>query len=423
MQFSTFGDKFTTQSGILRLMADIGEAQRSAKMFNMLGVGNPASIDTVNSVFADVYQQAGAKVIGNIGSYAPPQGDGELVTALACFLNRHYGWGVGEQNIALTNGSQNAFFYLFNLFGGKYADGSQKKILLPLAPEYIGYCDVHVEGVHFAASKPSISRTTYRGKEGFFKYQVDFDALARHPDLLAGNVGAICCSRPTNPTGNVLTDEEIARLAAMARAHHVPLILDHAYGMPFPNIVQTDATIHWDHNTILCLSLSKLGMPGLRCGMIVADESVIKAVSALNAIINLAPTRLGAMLATPLLQDDRIKMLSDEVIKPYYAAQTDFVLSLLHQAFDGLPLMIHQPEGAIFLWLWFPDLPMTTQELYARIKEKGTIVIPGEYFFPGIDIADYPHAHQCIRISIAQSHEMLEAGIADIATAVREAYD
>ncbi|MBV7435232.1 valine--pyruvate transaminase [Cardiobacteriaceae bacterium TAE3-ERU3] len=422
MQFSSFGEKFTAQSGILRLMADIGEAQASGKTFNMLGVGNPASIAAVNAVFAEVYQQAGEKILDNIASYAPPQGDSELIAALVSFLNRHYGWGISEKNVALTNGSQNAFFYLFNLFGGQFADGTQKKILLPLAPEYIGYCDVHVQGVHFAASQPHISRTTYRGMDGFFKYKVDFDALAQHPDLIAGNIGAICCSRPTNPTGNVLTDEEMARLAAMAREHHVPLIIDHAYGMPFPNIVQTDATMHWDENTILCLSLSKLGMPGLRCGMIVADESVIEAVTALNAIINLAPTRLGAMLATPLLQDDRIKVLSDEVIRPYYAAQTDFVLELLHKAFADLPLMIHQPEGAIFLWLWFPDLPITTSELYARIKAKGTIVIPGEYFFPGIDIADYPHAHECIRISIAQSHEALEAGIADIAAAVRDVY-
>lgn len=423
MPFSNFGKKFTQQSGILQLMADIGEAQRSGRSFNMLGVGNPAAIEGVTAVFREVYAHAADSIADAIGSYAPPQGDGAFIAALVDFLNRHYGWGISEHNIALTNGSQNAFFYLFNLYAGQFSDGTHKNILLPLAPEYVGYSDVHVDGVHFAASKPTIHFTTHRGRDGFFKYRVDFDALARHPDLLSGRVGAICCSRPTNPTGNVLTDVEMAQLSTLARRHQVPLIIDHAYGLPFPNIVQSEATLHWDRNTILCLSLSKLGMPGVRCGIIVADKAVIDAVTALNAIINLAPSRFGACMATPLLNDDRIKTLSDEVIKPYYAEQTEFALSLLREAFDGLPLLIHQPEGAIFLWLWFPDLPITTEALYHRAKARGTIVVPGRYFFPGIDVGDYPHAHQCIRISYAQPKAMLEAGIDDLAALVRQAYE
>ena len=37
-----------------------------------------------------------------------------------------------------------------------------------------------------------------------------FEALENLPALREGRIGAICCSRPTNPTGNVLTDEEMA---------------------------------------------------------------------------------------------------------------------------------------------------------------------------------------------------------------------
>ena len=60
-----------------------------------------------------------------------------------------------------------------------------------------------------------------------------------------GDVGAICVSRPTNPTGNVVTDEEIERLGIVARARGVPLIVDNAYGLPFPGIVFRDATLTW----------------------------------------------------------------------------------------------------------------------------------------------------------------------------------
>ncbi|MEC9443485.1 MAG: valine--pyruvate transaminase, partial [Pseudomonadota bacterium] len=86
------------------------------------------------------------------------------------------------------------------------------------------------------------------------------------------------------------------------------------------------------------------------------------------------------------------------------------------------PLVIHKPEGAIFLWLWFKDLPITTLELYERLKEKGTLILPSEYFFPGVDISDYQHAHECIRMSIAADEQTLTDGIRVIGEVVRELY-
>ena len=338
MQFSAFGEKFTQHSGILQLMDDLGDALKSDKPVNMLGGGNPAKIAEVNAVFADVFSKLAAEhAVENIGNYSNPQGDAALIAALTKFLNREYGWNLTADNIALTNGSQNAFFYLFNLFGGKFnlSDGqmAEKAILLPLAPEYIGYADVHVEGQHFISVKPKIENVEHEGEAGFFKYRVDFDALESLPELKAGKIGAICCSRPTNPTGNVLTDDEMARLDALAQEHGIPLIIDNAYGMPFPNIIYSDVTLNWHEN------------------------------------------------------------------------------------------IIHKPEGAIFLWLWFENLPVSSQTLYEMLKAEGTLVIPGEHFFVGIDTQDYQHAGECIRMSIAQDAETLEKGIAAIGRVVRSLYD
>ena len=36
-----------------------------------------------------------------------------------------------------------------------------------------------------------------------------------------------------------------------------------------------------------------------------------------------------------------------------------------------LPYRIHKPEGAIFLWLWFEGLLITSQDLYQRLKQRG----------------------------------------------------
>ena len=145
MQFSLFGEKFTKKTGILQLMDDLGNALASDRPINMLGGGNPARIAQVDEVYQKTLQdivQSGAAV-ESVGNYSTPQGDAKLITALVTFFNQEYGWNITSDNIALTNGSQNAFFYLFNLFGGRFADGN-KSILFPLAPEYVGYADAHI---------------------------------------------------------------------------------------------------------------------------------------------------------------------------------------------------------------------------------------------------------------------------------------
>ncbi len=358
-EFSAFGEKFTQHSGILQLMDDLGDALKSDKPVNMLGGGNPARIAEVNAVFADVFSKLAAEhAVENIGNYSNPQGDAALIVALTEFLNREYGWNLTADNIALTNGSQNAF-----------------------------------------------------------------DALESLPELKEGKIGAICCSRPTNPTGNVLTDGEMARLDALAQEHGIPLIIDNAYGMPFPNIIYSDVTLNWHENIILCFSFSKIGLPGVRTGIIVAAPEVVKAVSSLNAIVNLSPTRFGAAIAAPLLNDGRLKQLADQVIQPFYRRQAQTAVSLLKRELGAYPLKIHKPEGAIFLWLWFENLPVSSQTLYEMLKAEGTLIIPGEHFFVGIDTQDYPHAHECIRMSIAQDAETLEKGIAAIGRVVRGLYD
>lgn len=279
MKFSKFGQKFTQPTGISQLMDDLGDALKSDQPVNMLGGGNPAKIDAVNELFLETYKalgvdndagEANSSAIISMANYSNPQGDAAFIDALVGFFNRHYDWNLTSENIALTNGSQNAFFYLFNLFGGAFVDENSqdeknqsvdKSILLPLTPEYIGYSDVHVEGQHFTAVLPHIDEVTHDGEEGFFKYRVDFDALENLPALKEGRIGAICCSRPTNPTGNVLTDDEMAHLAEIAKRYDIPLIIDNAYGMPFPNIIYSDAHLNWIIIRFFALAYRKLACP------------------------------------------------------------------------------------------------------------------------------------------------------------------
>ncbi len=415
MNLSKFGQKFTARSGILQLMDDLGHAMAQGEGILMLGGGNPAHIPAVQRYLRQQMEQILQKegeFERMVGNYDPPQGKQQFLEALAVLLRREYGWDIHPKNIALTHGSQTAFFFLFNMFAGPFADSSLKKILLPLAPEYIGYVDVGLADDFFVASRPEIEYLD----EHTFKYHVNFETVS-----VTDEIGAICVSRPTNPTGNVLTEAEIEELSNLARQHHIPLIIDNAYGIPFPNIIFTQVAPIWGEQIILCLSLSKLGLPATRTGIIIAHEEIIAAISGLNAISSLAPSSFGAALTLELIRTGEIIQLSQKIIKPYYRQKAEEAVAYLWELLNGVDFYIHKAEGALFLWLWFKGLPITSQELYERLKQRGVLVVPGHYFFPGLAEA-WPHKQECIRVTYSQDETVVREGLRIIAEEVKQAY-
>ncbi|MFB1055395.1 valine--pyruvate transaminase [Vibrio diabolicus] len=413
MQFSKFGEKFNQYSGITQLMDDLNDGLRTPGAI-MLGGGNPAAIPAMLDYFHQASEEmlASGELVAALANYDGPQGKDAFVKALAQLFRETYGWEISEKNISLTNGSQSGFFYLFNLLAGKQPDGSHKKVLLPIAPEYIGYGDAGIDEDIFVSYHPEIELLD----NGLFKYHVDFEQLT-----VDDSVAAICASRPTNPTGNVLTDEEVRKLDKLARENNIPLIIDNAYGLPFPNIIFEDVAPFWNENTILCMSLSKLGLPGVRCGIVIASEEITQALTNMNGIISLAPGSVGPALANHIIAKGDLLKLSSEVIKPFYKQKSQRAVELLQEAITDERFRIHKPEGAIFLWLWFDELPITTMELYQRLKARGVLIVPGEYFFIG-QKDEWDHAHQCLRMNYVQDDEMMQKGIAIIAEEVEKAY-
>jgi valine--pyruvate aminotransferase len=415
VKLSAFGEKFTGKSGIVELMDDLGTALNENPDMIFMGGGNPGRLPEVEAIF----QQRLEQIMSDpgqrhslFGIYQSPQGDKEFREQVAAFLNKQFGWQLSGRNIAVSNGSQSAFFVLYNMFAGPMPDGGHRSVHLPLAPEYIGYGDIGLSENFFTATRPNIELLD----DHLFKYHVDFSHLR-----LGDETGALCVSRPTNPTGNVLTDDEVAHLDQIARSQDIPLIIDGAYGLPFPNILFTDAQPHWNENTILTLSLSKLGLPGVRTGIIVAREDIIHAYTNANTIVSLACGNLGPALAKALFDSGEILSLTRQYVTPFYRERSQQAVQWFRQQLGDLPYHIHKPEGAIFLWLWFEGLPITSQELYERLKRRGVLIVPGHNFFVGMD-DDWPHRHECIRVSYARDAQTVQQGITIIAEEVALAY-
>ncbi len=415
-EFSDFGRHIGRGSGIEELMDDLGHALAGGGPdLKMLGGGQPARIPEVNAVWrrrlAELMEEPGG-LDRALTCYDPPRGNPKFLEAVAGLFRRTFGWEITAENVAVTAGGQTAFYFLFNLFAGRMPDGSRRKILLPLVPEYIGYANQGVCGEMFRAVPPLIDQTGPHD----FKYRIDFENLEITPDI-----AAICASRPTNPTGNVLTDDEVARLSALSREHGIPLIIDNAYGQPFPGILFTGARPLWDEHVILTLSLSKIGLPGTRTGIVIAAPETIRALGSMSAITGLSNPNIGQQITLPLIESGEILRLSDQVVRPFYEEKCRLARAAAHEAFGGdIKWLMHHSEGALFLWLWFPGLPVPSMELYQRLKRRGVLVIPGHYFFYGLDgCDDWPHRHECIRVSYAMDESTVRDGLRIIAAEVR----
>jgi valine--pyruvate aminotransferase len=413
--FSDIGRRLSGHSGIGELMDDLGNALAGAHgEMQMMGGGNPAHIPAMQ----EVWRRRLGEIVADpaecdrmLTNYDPPVGNSRFREAVATCLSRTYGWRLTADNVAVTCGGQSAFFLLFNLLAGR-TGGQTRRVLLPLVPEYIGYADQGLADSMFVGRRPEIDQCG----DHRFKYRIDFDGLE-----VGDDVAAMAVSRPTNPSGNVLTDDEISRLGALAERRGIPLLIDNAYGAPFPGAVFETINPTWNPSIILTFSLSKLGLPGVRTGIVVADEEIVRRVGAMTAIVGLANTNVGQTMTRPLLESGELVRLSREVIRPFYLDKSLAAVAAVRREFgESFPYAIHRSEGAFFLWLWFPELPITTRELYQRLKARGVLIVPGEYFFFGLDGGQaWPHATQCIRMTFSQSSQTVDRGVALMADELR----
>ncbi|PKA02490.1 aminotransferase class I/II-fold pyridoxal phosphate-dependent enzyme, partial [Leptospira ellisii] len=253
----------------------------------------------------------------------------------------------------------------------RFPDGRKRKILFPILPEYIGYTDQTLEEGSFLSFAPDIRETGDRS----YKYFISKNKFDSYPDWKR-EAGCICVSRPTNPTGNVITDEELSFLISKSAEVDIPLLVDNAYGFPFPGVVFKTASLVHKPGMIQGFSLSKLGLPGARTGFILGDVETISMLHRANSVINLTNANPGQFIALELFRSGLWKNLCREVIQPFYRKKTLFAReTILRRWNSSIDYRIHESEGAFFLWIWVKNLSLSVSELYPILKEAGAVVV------------------------------------------------
>ncbi|MEH2358233.1 valine--pyruvate transaminase [Nostoc sp.] len=412
------GAQMSNLTGVRAIMKDIIETLRTGagQQFINLSAGNPLILPEVEQLWRDCTAQllASPEYGEVVCRYGSSQGYAPLIEAIANDFNKRYGLNLSDRNILITPGSQTLYFYAVNSFGGYTSSGELKQIVLPLSPDYTGYGGISLVPKALIAYKPTLDIDAAAHR---FKYRPDFSQLS-----ITENTGCVLFSRPCNPTGNVLTDDEVKKIAALAAPYNVPVLIDSAYAPPFPALNFTEMTPVFGDNILHCMSLSKAGLPGERIGIAIGDEKWIEVLECFQSNMSLHSSRYGQAIAAFAINSGALVEISHTVIRPFYQNKFALLETSLEQAMPkNLPWFLHRGEGAIFAWLWLQDLPISDWEFYQRVKQVGVIIVPGSSFFPGLE-EEWAHKHQCFRISLTGSDEEIATAMQRLAKVAEETY-
>jgi 2-aminoadipate transaminase len=196
-----------------------------------------------------------------------------------------------------------------------------------------------------------------------------------------------CVPNFQNPLGATLTLARRKRLVALARQHSMAIIEDNPYGelrysgSALPNLLELDArngaASELDSRVIYAGTFSKVLMPGLRVGWVIAARAVIDKLTLAKQAADLHTSTLSQHLALELLRRGFLEEFVP-VLRRHYGQRRDAMLEALEKYFPKRATWT-KPEGGIFLWVTLPKRIDASQLLPAALQQRVAFV-PGEEF-------------------------------------------
>jgi valine--pyruvate aminotransferase len=414
MQLSFCGAQMTRMSGLRSIMEDVAVTTGATEQWLNLGIGNPALIPEAVAMWRRLTEESLAShFIAASCQYGPSRGTRRLIDSIAAYFGKTYGWDITAKNIVVGPGSQMLCFIAAALFAGPGPAG-RRPVVLPRIPDYAGYqglC-INADGVNNVIGVPPIIRLA-EGRQ--FQYVLDREAVRERSDI-----GLMLLSSPCNPTGACIDADDVGILANIGEMKDCVVVVDHAYGAPFPQIVDGAAEPIWHEQVINCFSISKAGLPGERIGFAIGASRYIDAMVSFIANTSLHAPQFPQAVLAQALDSGCLDDLTTSVIKPYYLARRDTAECLLYEILPGsIDWHLHASRGGMFCWVWVDEPWFDDTELYYLLKLKKVVIAPGRYFFTyPLSLAN--HGIQCFRISVTVDESALRDGIEHIAEGLQE---
>ncbi len=230
-------------------------------------------------------------------------------------------------------------------------------------------------------------------------------------DRITEKTRLIIMNSPQNPTGSVMTPEEIDAMAELAEKHDIYLYSDEIYSrMMFDQKAHFHTPAKRDackERTIVANGFSKaFAMTGWRLGVCIAPKDVIEKMSLLLETLS--------SCVPPFIQDaGRVAMTGDQEPVKHMMEEYKARRDLLVDGLNKLPgVSCLTPGGAFYVFPNITQTGMTSDEFAEFALEKANVaLLPGNCFGPS--------GEGYVRLCYATSRERITEGLKRLDTALR----
>ena len=343
----------------------------------------------------EVIKATSQAIFDGFTKYGPVAGDLDLRKAIAQKLRIQNNLNVGFDNVMITNGAKQAIYNLFQIL---LNDGDE--VIIP-APYWLSYPQM----VRLAGGKPVFINSS--PEDGF---KINIQDLKSKISL---RTKFIIINSPNNPTGRVLSKEELLQIAEVVRQHqNVNILSDEIYELILKKgfnhySLATLAPDIKDRIFIVNGFAKGWAMTGWRAGYLVGHKDVIKASSALQSQ---STSNVCSFVQKGALEALKINHEFFSQINTLYDQRREFLYKGLK---NTKGILIQEPNGAFYTFPRLPKSSITSVDFCKRaLSDFGLVVVPGKAF--GDD--------KCIRISCAASEEKIKDGLERLQKAISKYY-
>ena len=260
-------------------------------------------------------------------------------------------------------------------------------------------------------------------------YHIHADKVA---DEIARGVSVILTSNPRNPTGQVVTNPELAEIQNICR-DRATLIMDEFYG-GYNYTSGCDGTVvsaadnvedvNKDDVIIVDGLTKRFRLPGWRIAWVIGPRSFIRALSSSGSYLDGGPAVPFQEAALPMLEPTLVKA-EMKALQVHFKAKRDFVVKRLRECGIGID---YTPEATFYLWLDLSQLPSSISDglnFFAACLKERVIVVPGIFFDVNPNKRRDLYASSChpfVRLSYGPKMDILKMGCDGIQRVVENAH-
>jgi aspartate aminotransferase len=375
--------------GAFEVLAKARRLEATGKKIVHLEIGEPDFATPDNIVEAGI-----SAMQHGYTHYTPASGIFEAREAVAGFVSRTLKTEVDPTEVVLVPGSKNVL--LFTLLA---CIEPGDEVILP-DPGYPAYASQ----VNFIGGV--VKTVTLREESGF---RMDLDELA---SLVTPKTRMLIVNTPQNPTGGVLTEEDVTFVCDLAHEHDLLVVSDEIYSQIVYGFHHVSPMSHpgMRERTVLMDGLSKsYAMTGWRLGYAVAPKALAAKLDQLMINSSSCAAGFTQMAAIEALSAPESEHAVARMVKVFEHRR-----NLVVDGLNAIPGMrCARPQGSFYV---FPNIEGTgfdEHELADRLlAEEGVAVLPGTYF---------GHAGKgFIRLAYTQSEDELKLGLDRIAGFIRD---